>query len=314
MIRHLHPTDSPALLHFKQASGPGEAYTLAHAVRGGRRSFPLVRYASIALSPRAWQTCWVETGRARIKALLRAGPRAGGQAWDISDLFLAKRNAGAAWDVLEQIAIHAARSRARRVFIRLPQGSPIFEQTRKAGYQVAYSETVFSAPSGNAVVERTGAAESGLALRPLGDADTQAMFRLYCAAMPLDQRSRVGQTIDEWLASDEKISPKSTDQGVDADDSTRLQARVRTAPLAGGWFFSVTRALDSNSGLDRLIAAGAAEAGEQPVYTVAASYERGLMDALEEFGFASAGSYDVMVKMLAARVRQPVGAVAAIGG
>ena len=84
--------------------------------------------------------------------------------------------------------------------------------------------------------------------------------------------------------------------------------------MAGGWFFSVTRALDSNSGLDRLIAAGAAEAGEQPVYTVAASYERGLMDALEEFGFAPAGSYDVMVKMLAARVRQPFGAVAAIGG
>jgi hypothetical protein len=313
MIRHLHPTDSPSLLQFKQASGQDEVFTLAQAVKGKTQSFPLMKYTSIALSPRAWQSCWVSTRRARVLAVLRAGARSGPHAWEVTDLFLAKKHREIAAEALEQIAIPAGSEGARRVFVRMPEESELLFDAQDAGYEHAYSETVYIAPSAADVVERVGAPEAALALKPLDDESDNALFRLYCAATPLGARSKTGQTMDEWASAQERLSSKGRDWVLESDAGGRLDAHVRTSEVSGDRFFSITCSQDARCGYERLIAAGVGEAGEKPAITVVRSYERGLAAALEDAGFEPHGTYDVMIKTLAVQVRKTVGAMAIAG-
>ncbi len=312
MIRHLHPTDSPALLQFKQRSGPDEARSLSQALKGGQKGFPLVKYTTIALSPRAWQSCWVKTRRASVQAVLRAGPRSGPMAWDVTELYLARNNREVATEVLEQIAFPAGTSGARRVFLRLPSDSELFNSARAAGYLPIYGETLFSAKSGNEVVSRLGESPDGLALRQLDSEDAHVLFRLFCATVPINVRSKTGQTLEEWGSSIESPSRKRQEWGFQDPGTGRLQARVDSCQVAGGHYFSVTAAPDANCDLVSLVLAGARQAGDRRVFTLVPDYDEKLGETLTEIGFTRSETYDVMVKTLAVRVAKPVPGMAAI--
>ena len=313
MIRHLHPTDSPALLQFKQRSGSDEAFTLSRALRGGRKSFPLMKYTSVALSPRAWQSCWVKTRRARVQAVLRAGPRSGPHAWEISDFFIERGDPDIALDVLEQVSFPAGSSGARRIFLRLPAESAIFDLARAAGYQVAFSEDVYSAESTRDVLALTGATPEGVELRPLGDEDTHALYRLYCATVPITARSRMGQTLDEWSSSKESPGRKVRDWGVRDSTGEGLAAHVQSSDAAGGRFFSIRRRDGAECRYESLIAAGVGQVSDKRAVTVVPSYDGTLASTLVELGFTLYESYDVMVKTLAVPVRMTVPGLIAAG-
>lgn len=306
MIRHLHPTDSPSLLPFKQRSGPDEVYTLRQVLKGAPKSFPLMKYTTIALSPRAWQSCWVATRRTSVQAVLRAGPRSGQYAWEVGDLFINRRDSGIALDVLEQLAFPAGTSGARRIFIRLPSGSELFRAARAAGYEAAYTEDVFRAPSCSDIVTHIGDEAHGIALRPVDSSDSNSLFRLYCATVPMDARSRTGQTMDEWASSREKTGQKSHDWGVDDSNGTGLEAHVQASDTGGSRYFSVMCRNNARCPFESLVAAGVGQAGEKPAVTVVPSYDRRLSETLQELGFTRHESYDVLVKTLVIPVTKTV--------
>jgi hypothetical protein len=313
MIRHLHPTDTPALLQFKQSAGADEVFTLGQAISGGLQTFPVVKYTSIALSPRAWQGCWVKTRRARVQAVLRAGPRSGALAWELSDLFLAKNHRSVAAEVLEQVSFPAGAEGARRIFLRIPFDSDLFDVARSAGYQPTYTEHVFRAASANQILARAGTLAGGLALTPAVERDRQDLYRLYCATVPIEIRVRTGQVMDEWAASRERVGRKRKELVVSSADARHLMASVQTSDTAAGRFFSVTCRGDASCGYESLIAVGVGQAGDKPVVTLVPSYDVGQAETLEALGFALEASYDVMVKTLAVPVAKPVPGFATVG-
>ncbi len=132
MIRNLHPIDSPAFLPFKLAAGRARAYPLPLVITGQARSFPLVKYAGVAMSPSAWQSCWVQTQRARIQVLMRAGQRSGKLAWEVSDLYVHEKFGSAASEALEQLAVPAGKSGARRVFLRMSSARPAYGRGKES--------------------------------------------------------------------------------------------------------------------------------------------------------------------------------------
>ncbi len=299
MIRHLHPTDAPALLQFKQRSGPDEVFTLPRALKGGNNVFPLMKYTTFALSPRAWQSCWVKTRRASVQAVLRAGPRSGPLAWELSEMFLPKKSRDVAGEVLEQLAFQAGASGARRIIIRIPSNSELFDAARSAGYQPAFSEVLYAAESARTVQTRTDESSDGIQLRPLDDKDQHALFRLYCATVPIDARTKTGQTLEEWSSSKESPGRKTRNWGVDDVTSGGLQAYVATCRVSAGHYFSVHRRNDATCSTESLIAAGLGQAGDGAVVTMVPNYDQNMSESLTEFGFTSRESYDVMVKTLA---------------
>ena len=306
MIRHLHPTDTPSLLQFKQTAGPDEVFTLGQALSGGWQAFPLMKYTSIALSPRAWQGCWVKTRRARVQAVLRAGPRSGSLAWELSDMFLARSYRSVAGEVLEQLGFPAGSSGARRIFLRLPSHSDLFSIVRSAGYQPAYTEDVYRAESANEILQRTGVVAEGLALSPVAETDRQGLYRLYCATVPMDTRTRTGQTMEEWADSRECVGRNGRDLVVSTADDRQLMASVHTSNTSAGRYFSVTCRGDATCGYESLIAAGVGQAGDKPVVTIVPSYDIRQAETLQELGFTLNASYDVMVKTLAVPVTKTV--------
>lgn len=315
MIRHLHPTDSPALLQFKQRSGLDEARSLPQAIKGAPRSFPLVKYTTIALSPRAWQSCWVKTRRAVVQTVFRAGPRSGPAAWELSELFIAKNSRDVAIEVLEQLAFSAGSSGARRVFLRLPADSEIFDAARAAGYTPVYSETLFrteSARQSLLELDEEPGEPGALELRPLEPEDQHAMYRLFCAAVPIDVRTRVGQTLEEWSSSREKAGRKSRDRGIEDPVSGALQAVVTSCDVPGGRYFSAQTRTDMGGSVKSLVAAELEQAGDRPVLSLVPSYDQNMSETVGAVGFTPGQTYDVMVKTMAVTVTEPVHGFAAI--
>ena len=238
MIRHLHPTDSPGLLQFSQSSGQGETCTLVGALRGGPGGFPTVKYAGIALSPRAWQSCWVEARRGRIDALLRAGPRSGPQAWEVGELYLRKSKTQLAVDLFEQIAIPAGGAGAHRIFARVPvdgrgANDSVYEYARNAGFSTICRETVYRCESAHSAINKLGIPDHSLQLRPRTELDTLALFQLYNATTPIEARMKSGQTSQDWAAGVERLGRKAPEWIFELPDGS-IGAHVKRGTTRSG--------------------------------------------------------------------------------
>jgi hypothetical protein len=311
MIRHLHPTDSPGLLQFSQSSGRGETCTLAGALRGGPGGFPMVKYATIALSPRAWQSCWVEARRGRIDAVLRAGPRSGPQAWEVSELYLRNSKSDLVLELLEQITIPAGGSGAHRIFVRVPANSAVFEDARKAGYSAIYRETVFRSESAHSALAKLGIPDHPLQLRPRVQADDIALFRMHNIITPVEIRMKSGQTSQDWAAGSERLGRKAS-EWIFEQENGEIGALIQRNPTRSGHMFSLNWSPDVGSELNGLVAAALADTKDVPVSTAVPEYRPALSHLLVTLGFAEQEQYEVMVKPLAQTVSEAKRAFAAI--
>ncbi len=313
MFRHLHPTDSPRLLAFKQAAGRAEAFALPQAIQGVAGKFPAVSYAGIALSPRAWESCWVVSDGGRIQAVVRAGPRSGPLAWEVRDLFVHRAYVHESAEALEDLAVPAGKSGARRIFLRLPQSSPLYDQARRAGYMFAGSETVYRTQSAEDAIEKLGDPDLRVSLRLRSSQDDDALFRLYCSSTPGELRLGRGQTVSEWLDASEKPSARPKEWVLEEDDG-RVMAYLRTADLRAGRYFSLTWSRDMKEDASGLVAAALASTRDNAAaVTVVPSYDEGMAGLIEDIGFQPVQTYDVLAKILAVPVMEARRAVAAVG-
>jgi len=316
MIRHLHPTDSPGLLQFSQSSGQGETCTLVGALRGGPGGFPTVKYAGIALSPRAWQSCWVEARRGRIDALLRAGPRSGPQAWEVGELYLRKSKTQLAVDLFEQIAIPAGGAGAHRIFARVPvdgrgANDSVYEDARNAGFSTICRETVYRCESAHSAINKLGIPDHSLQLRPRTELDTLALFKLYNATTPIEIRMKSGQTSKDWAAGVEHLGRKAPEWIFELPDGS-IGAHVKRSTTRSGHMFSLDWSTEGGRELPGLVAAAMAECKDVPVSTTVPEYRPALAHLLVTLGFEEKEQYEVMVKPLAQTVSERANAFAAI--
>ena len=312
MIRHLHPTDSPGLLQFSQSSGQGETCTLVSALRGGPGGFPIVKYAGIALSPRAWQSCWVEARRGRIEGVLRAGPRSGPQTWEVGELYLRNSKPELAANLLEQIAIPAGGAGAHRIFIRVPANSIVVEEAQKAGYTSIYRESVYGTDSVNDAISKLGIPDHSLQLRPRDPADDHGLFRLYNATTPVEIRMKSGQTTQDWLSGSERLGRRTSEWVLELNNGD-LGGLVQRNTSRSGHMFNLNWATEAGSELPGLVAAALADSGEGKATTAVAEFRPALSHFLVTIGFTELAQYEVMVKQLAQTVAETSQAFAPIG-
>ena len=303
MIRHLHPTDSPRMLQFRPSAGWGETCTLVDALRGGPSRFPTAKYATIALSPRAWQSCWVETLRGRIDAVLRAGPRSGQQAWEISELYIRNSKSNLILDLLEQIAVPAGGAGAHRIFARIPTDSNTCNFAQKAGFSTIYRESVYQSESVRSAVTKLGVTNHSLQLRPRCQSDNGPLFRMHNAITPIEIRMKTGQTSEDWVAGMERLGRKTSEWVLDLPTG-EVGALIQRSTIRTRHMFNVNWAANAGAELPGLIAAALAETNDVPALTAVPSYRPALADLLINIGFKKQASYEVMVKPLAQTVSE----------
>ena len=312
MIRHLHPTDSPGLLQFSQSSGQGETCTLVGALRGGPGGFPAVKYAGIALSPHAWQSCWLDARRGRINGVMRAGPRSGPQAWEVEELFLRNSKPDLAMELLEQIAIPAGGAGAHRIFIRVPANSSVADQAQNAGYSAIYRETVFGSDSVTDAIGKLGITDHSLKLRPRETSDDQSLFRLYNSTTPVEIRMKSGQTIQDWISGSERLGRRKSEWVLELENGEK-GGLIQRNTTRSGHMFSLNWASEAGSELPGLVAAALANSREGKVTTAVAEFRPALSHFLVTIGFTAMAQYELMVKPLAKTVAETSQAFAPIG-
>jgi len=311
MIRHLHPTDSVLLFPFRQAAGRAQAFSLPRALELAASPFPAIRYAGVALSLRAWQTCWVKTHEGRIEGIARAGRRSGPGAWEVRGLFLRAEAVERCADLLEEICVQAGREGARRVFMRIDSGSGVFEEARAAGFLPYCSETLYRSEANTGRGGETARAES-LPLRTRRDEDEMGLFRLYCASVPASQRTHGPATAAEWRDVEEHAA-RAQDDWVMEDGTGTVTAWLRTAETRAGRFVSIAVHPDARAELGALLVVGLDGAAAKPAVALVRSTDAGFSAVLEDAGFAAGRRFDVLVRPVALPVAATRGAVAPAG-
>jgi hypothetical protein len=308
LVRRLRPIDLVALASFQRRAGATEI--TAHSwprVEPESGRLPYVNLVSATLGHRpGGQRTWLADSGGRVVGLATARPRAAGLAWDVVHLHADGDADDAGADLLEQVATCAGGHAARRVFLETPAGARGMDVARRAAFERFTSSELFVLAPGFKV-ERTDVFEA----RPRLRADEQTLFQLYMAAVPASVRAAEAMTLEEWGAlypGRKRWQPSFT--------GSRQQYVWELGTSVVGWmeltFGQRSQYLDLlvnpryEDAADRLVRYALLQASPKaPVYAVAREYQSSLALALQRSGFRLAGSHQLFVKLLAARVREP---------
>jgi hypothetical protein len=308
MIRHLRPTDTTALLPFRHAAGPAQAFTVAGALEPALQGFPVTRYVALALSLRAWRQCWVDADDHVIRTVARIGHRSSPQAWEVRDLFTIEQDEERCAQMLREIRSAAVQQQVLRVFLRAELDSWLVSPARRAGYEPNGAETLYvlahatrSGPNGPAAIPE--------GMRPRNSKDEAALFRLYCATAPVEVRAESGMTAIEWASALERAWRRPREVVLDREG--QVAAWMRYGPLQGWWYFSIVARQTAVDDLPGLIQLAVSQCEGRPIATLVAAYDTAQAAVLERLGFVPERKFQVMAQTMAARVRAPKGVVVA---
>jgi hypothetical protein len=308
MIRHLRPTDTTALLPFRHAAGPAQAFTVAGALEPALQGFPVTRYVALALSLRAWRQCWVDADDHGIRAVARIGARNSPQAWEVRDLFTVERDEERCAQMLREVRSAAVEQQVLRVFLRAEQDSWLIFPARRAGYEPNSAETLYvlAHASRNGLSLQDAAPEG---IRARQSKDDAALFRLYCATAPVEVRAESGMTSAEWWSSLEKAWKRPHEMVLDRE--SQIAAWMRYGPVQGWWYFTIMARQTAVDDLPGLIQMAISQSAGRPIATLVAAYDTAQAAVLERLGFTPERKFDVMTQTMATRVRAPKGVVVA---
>jgi hypothetical protein len=261
--------------------------------------------ASVAHRP-GGQRSWVAQQDGRLVGLTVARPRAGGLAWDVSNLHAAPEHDLVAAELLDQVAANAGGHAGRRVFLETPAGRRGQDVARRAAFERFTSSELYVLAPG-AKVERTDVFEA----RPRLRADEQTLFQLYMSAVPAPVRAAEAMTLEEWAAlypGRKRWQPSFT--------GTRQQYVWELGTTMVGWlevtfgqrsqFMELMVHPRYEDAADRLVRYALLQVSQKaPIYVIAREYQPYLASALQRAGFRLAAQHELFVKLLAARVREP---------
>lgn len=308
-VRPVRPTDLVALASFQRRAVAGElaAGTWPDVEPGGAQTAALRLALNASLPRPSSRQAWVAWQSGRIAGLVVARPRAGGFAWDILDLRAPPSDPLVGAELLERVAAHAARSGSRRVFLAISADGVAQEVARRAAFE-RYTRSTLLALAPGFPQERADAFEG----RPRLRVDEQPLFQLYTAAVPAPVRAAEALTLEEWRGLHRGSRPWRPSLG-----GGRQQLVWELGTSLVGWmqitFGQRSQLLEVlihpryEDAADRLLRYALLQASPRaPVYLPSREYALSLERAADQAGFQPAGRHDLFVKLLAARVKQPL--------
>lgn len=308
-VRPLRPTDLVALALFQRRAAPGQlaAGTWPDTEPGGVKAATLGLALHASLPRPSSRQAWVARQSGRIVGMVIARPRAGGYAWDVLDLRTPTSDPLVGAELLERVAAHAARCGSRRVFLAIPADGAAQEVARRAAFERYTRSTLLSLSPGFRQ-ERADAFEG----RPRLRVDEQPLFQLYMAAVPAPVRAAEALTIEEWRGLHRGSRPWRPSLG-----GSRQQLVWELGTSLVGWmqitFGQRSQLLEVlihpryEDAADRLLRYALLQASPRaPVYLPLREYALSLERAAHQAAFQPVARHDLFVKLLAARVKQPL--------
>lgn len=228
-----------------------------------------------------------------ISGMVSALDRSSPLTWEIDFLLFDSIDSDTCLTLLETLSIAAAEKGVTKVFLRLPQDSPMLSVAAKADFCPYVEERLFRA-KGISFMR----ADSSCTFYPWAETDTQALFQLYCQVVPAKVRSVEGMTLEEWKVSREPAPGRSQQfayyQGSDFIGWLRTSKFGRRGAID---------LLARSNHLEDMLAYGMRHLRHRSsISLLVPGFQSELYTLLEEHKFERAGNFVSLVKQTTRRV------------
>lgn len=157
------------------------------------------------LNPRERKCLWVWTSGLDFRGLASARNRYSALTWEIDRLLLVDDDEECCNSLLERLIIAGSESGVRKIFLRLPEDSPLTESVKKAGFLSYVTESLYGINEGE-VASETGISPLTPRLKQIGD--EYRIFELYQKCIPAAVRRVEGMTFNEWQDTKDRTTRK----------------------------------------------------------------------------------------------------------
>ncbi len=207
------------------------------------------------------------------------------------------------WEALIGHGILAAGlSGVKRLYARVPQGSPLAETMKVLAWSPYAAETIL-------VAQGLRPRRCPAGFRAQEPADTWAIHQLYSAAVPRQVQYAEAFTSHRWEVDSSKRQPAGAGvKGWLIEEGYHVIGYVRVASREGNHILECVYHPDRIEVLGDLIDGALAHVGTRPVkrvYAVVRHYQQEALTALADRGFSPMLDQDLHVKYTTASVRSP---------
>lgn len=207
------------------------------------------------------------------------------------------------WEALIEHGIVAAGlSGVKRLFARVPQGSPLATSMKMLSWSPYAAETVL-------VAQGLRARRCSTRFRAQEPADTWAIHQLYSAAVPRQVQYAEAFTSHRWEVAPSNRHPATAGvSGWLVEEGYHVIGYARVASRDGNHILECVYHPDRIEVLEDLIDGALARVGARPVkrvYAVVRHYQQEALTALVDRGFIPMLDQDLHVKYTTASVRSP---------
>jgi hypothetical protein len=206
-------------------------------------------------------------------------------------------------DLLSYLSVVGGEVGVQKVFLRLPTASPLLEVAKQTGFSHYLSEILYRWEGKPVVGQHVSLPYP---LRSKSRRDEMGLFQLYNAAVPDCVRRVEAMTLQEWRGSRERGRQKRREKEFVWEKEGSLVAWLRAFGKGRAGHFDLMIHPQEEDYLGTLVEVGLAHLrGMSPIFCLAPEFAVRLRRLLDDQGFREEGEYSILVKQLAARVRQP---------
>ena len=258
---------------------------------------------------------WLVVEGRRIQGIATARALASAQAWEIDTLVDAGEAAGSGArpdgivrELLEQAEAEARRSGVRSLLLRVPAGAPAETEAVRAGFTRALRERLWQADAPRAGVESSAGADgAGFTVREATAADEHARFLLYCRALPVEARSALAMTLEEWRATREERWLGRHARELVAKHGGQIVGAARIAIGGGQAQLDLLATAEASGAVRALLAAAGRLCARDEAMLALAPLAMGAAQAeLLEAGFEPEAEYILLSRRIARPVEEPL--------
>jgi len=307
-IRTLRTTDLLRFLIDGRSLGPDLAQTW-DKVGNNTGSVPgLTARASGLVLHQERERCSVLEEGLHLRALASVRARSGPKAWEVHCLNLSPEMEQEGTELLEKLCMLAGDEGGERIFLRLPNLSPVAKLARQAGFLFCTQETLYRRDTLLSPIPMTAKF-----IRPFLSTDEYPVFRLYNECVPSKVKSEYALTFDQWNDAMEPCG-NGAQQGIyEAQNCIRGWVKVGYGKRSANRLEIMVHAEEESGVWGDLVSWGLQQGRPMtPFLALVPDYQPTLAWVLEKKGFIPIGEYHLMVKPITVRVKDsvfaPVGA------
>ncbi len=249
--------------------------------------------------PRQGSAAWISTKGAKTVGLVSARPCSGSTAWMVKHLVIPLREEGPCCELLERVAAHAGRRGAERLFLHLPDEWHLVEMVGQSGF-VPCTQVFLLTLAGRSPLLGV---EPAMGFQPWTSSDDFPLFRLRNATTPADVQCGIGATFQQWQDAQDPQRKGTWELVLEQNGESKVWIRLDYYRKWTKIRLVVHPEWEGDP--QSLVALALAQKPSRTIMFEVPGYQSVLRVLLERVGFEITGSYRLVVKSLAVRVKEP---------